>query len=150
MLAFLDLNVPLCIHKEITEITWVALIVPTSIFCIQSTVFPSVCMLAELTCMLQRLLQAPLSLSELLQHLQTLLHRVPVAHTHHQQNTHSNTHHESPQRTHVHSEQLLNAGKSDECVNVCIRSKVKASGEAQVSILTMCWCSGLSELSTNW
>lgn len=44
-----------------------------------------------LTCTLQRLLQAPLRLSELLQNLKILLHGVSIAQAHTQQNTHAYT-----------------------------------------------------------
>lgn len=82
---------------------------------------------AALTCVLQRLLQAPLRLLELLEDLQVLLHRVSVAQTHTQQNTHSYTHRDPAQDTHIHTDQLLQRQRvKPQRVRVC------------VCVLTMC------------
>lgn len=60
-----------------------------------------------LTCVLQRLLQAPLRLSELLQNLKILLHGVSVPQAHTQQDTHSYTHRDPPQDTDIQTDQFL-------------------------------------------
>lgn len=60
-----------------------------------------------LTCALQRLLQAALRLSELLQDLKILLHGVSIAQAHTQQNTHAYTRCHPPQHTDIHANQFL-------------------------------------------